>query len=177
MGIFSFLSRKKTPDDILEAVFKIAKKGMYNLNYSVSKEGRFEVLMFDIWLGTEIMKELRIRVDYALQQKKIEIYLKRMIYRLGLSEDRKYERVYIFREPTWKHDVTGLIHSNYPRTPQFLPAYMYLHMVAKPLIAFDDETAEKEAEKITIDELASFLGPFGDHYSWLVKKYVKLMKR
>ncbi len=48
MRIFSFLSKKRVKNDILASIFKVAEKGMYSLNLPITKEGRFEILMFDI---------------------------------------------------------------------------------------------------------------------------------
>lgn len=56
MGIFSFLSKKRSQDDILTSIFKVAEKGMYNFNFPITKEGRFEILMFDVWLGTRLIE-------------------------------------------------------------------------------------------------------------------------
>ena len=54
MGKFSFLSQEGSKDDILASIFKVAEKGMYNFNFPITKEGRFEILMFDIWLGRKL---------------------------------------------------------------------------------------------------------------------------
>lgn len=174
MGIFGFFKGKT--NDVLTSVFTVAEKGMYNINFSISQEGRFEVAMFDIWLGTMLMEEQHINIDYMLMQNKIEEYLKQTVLKLGLPVEKKYERTYLFRKEGWEHDVMGLIHSDYPRTKQFLPAYMYLCMVAHPLLVFDEETTERKLSEIPTDELVEFLGPFCEHYSWLVKTIMKLIK-
>lgn len=176
MGIFSFLSKKRGQDDILVSIFKVAEEGMYNLNFPITKEGRFEVMMFDIWLGTRLMEEQNIDVDYMSMQNKIEAYLKQTTLKLDLPVEKRYERVYLFRENGWEHDVMGLIHSDYPRTKQFLPAYMYLCMVSKPLLVFDDEISAKEAGKTSLSDVADFLEPFCEHYSWLVKVIAGVIK-
>lgn len=167
---------KGKTNDVLTSVFTVAEKGMYNINFSISQEGRFEVAMFDIWLGTMLMEEQHINIDYMLMQNKIEEYLKQTVLKLGLPVEKKYERTYLFRKEGWEHDVMGLIHSDYPRTKQFLPAYMYLCMVAHPLLVFDEETTERKLSEIPTDELVEFLGPFCEHYSWLVKTIMKLIK-
>lgn len=176
MGIFSFLSKKRGQDDILTSIFKVAEKGMYNLDFPLTKEGQFEILMFDIWLGTRLLEEQSANVDYMSMQNKIEVYLKQIALKLELPVSRDYKIVYMLREDGWEHDIMGLIHSDYPRTKQFLPAYMYLYIVAKPLIIFDDETTAKEANKISLNDVADFLEPFCEHYSWLVQTIMKLIK-
>lgn len=177
MGIFSFLSKKRSQDDILTSIFKVAEKGMYNFNFPITKEGRFEILMFDVWLGTRLIEEQNIDVNYVSMQNRIEVYLRQIALKLELPVEKKYERVYMFREDGWEHDVMGLIHSDYPRTKQFLPAYMYLCMVAKPLVVFDDETTVKESNKTSLSDVVDFLGPFCEHYSWLVQTVMKLIKK
>lgn len=174
MGIFGFF--KGNTNDVLTSVFTVAEKGMNNINFSISQEGRFEVAMFDIWLATMLMKEQHVNIDYMLMQDKIENFLKQTVQKLGLPSEKKYERIYLFREEGWENDVMGLIRSDYPRTKQFLPAYMYLCIVAHPLLVFDEETTEKKLSEIPTDELVEFLGPFCEHYSWLVEAIMKLIK-
>lgn len=177
MGFFSFLFSKKSKDDILTSIFKVAEKGMYNINFALTREGQFEVLMFDIWLGTRLMEEQNIEIDYVVWQNRIEDYLKQIIRKKGLPIENKYERVYAFREEGWEHDIMGLIHSDYPRTRQFLPSYMYLCMVAEPLLVFDDETTVNKIEEVPLSDVADFLSPFCEHYSWLIKTVMNLKKR
>lgn len=177
MGFFSFLFSKESKDDILTSIFKVAEKGMRNINFPLTREGQFEVLMFDIWLGTRLMEEQNIEIDCVVLQNRIEDYLKQAIPKIGLPIEKKYERVYIFREEGWEHDVRGLIHSDYPRTRQFLPSYMYLCMVAKPLLVFDNKTTANKIEEVSLSDVADFLGPFCEHYSWLIKAIMNLIKK
>lgn len=174
MGIFSFFKGKT--NDALATVFTIVEKSMYNIDIPISKEGRFEVAMFDIWLGTMLIEEQNIVIDYKLMQDRIEVYLKQIASKLGLPAEKKHERIYLFRKEGWEQDIMGLIHSDYPRTKQFLPAYMYLCIVAKPLLVFDEETTEKKINEIPASELVEFLKPFCDHYSCLVKTIIKSIK-
>lgn len=177
MDFFSFLFSPKSKDDILTSIFQIAEKGMRNTNFALTKEGQFEVLMFDIWLSTRLIEKQHVKIDCMVMQNRIEDYLKQTVQKIGLPIENKYERVYIFREEGWEHDVMGLIHSDYPRTRQFLPSYMYLCMVAEPLLVFDDETIANKLEDISLSDVADFLGPFCEHYSWLVKTVMNLMKK
>ena len=170
MGFFSFLSKREEKNDVLTSIFKVAERGIYNINFPISNEGQFEIMMFDVWLGTKIMEEKILEIDFMLMQNKIEDYLKQNALKLNLPPEKKCERIYMFREEGWEHDVMGLVHSDYPRTKQFLPGYMYLCMVAKPLVVFDHKTTGKKIDEIPIDSLVDFLGPFCDHYSWLLKQ-------
>lgn len=174
MGIFSFF--KGRANDVLATVFTIVEKSMYNIDLPISKEGRFELAMFDIWLGTMLIEEQNINTDYGVMQNRVEAYLKLIASKFGLPAEKKYERIFLFRKEGWEQDVMGLIHSDYPRTKQFLPAYMYLCIVAKPLLVFDEETTGKKMGEIPTNELVEFLKPFCEHYSSLVKSIMKSIK-
>ena len=93
MGIFGFFKGKT--NDVLTSVFTVAEKGMYNINFSISQEGRFEVAMFDIWLGTMLMEEQHINIDYMLMQNKIEEYLKQTVLNL-VYQSKKNMKEHIF---------------------------------------------------------------------------------
>ena len=71
---------------------------MYNIDIPISKEGRFEVAMFDIWLGTMLIEEQNIDIDYRLMQDRIEVYLKQIASKLGLPAEKKHERIYHFSQ-------------------------------------------------------------------------------
>jgi hypothetical protein len=177
MDFLSFLSKKEKKDDVLTSIFKIAEKGMSNIKFPISKEGKFEVMMFDIWLGTKLMEE-KINIDYRLMQDKIEDHLKQTALKMGLPTKRDYELIYFFRKEGWTHDVMGLIHSDYPRTKQFLPGYLYLCVVSIPLLVFDYETTRNinKIEEIPLNDLSDFLSPFCEHYSWLVETITNSIK-
>lgn len=173
MGFFSLLLKKKSEDDILASIFKVAEKSMHNINFPLTEEGRIEVLMFDIWLGTKLMEEQNIEIDYMLMQNRIEAFLKKTIQKIGLPIENKYERIYLFREEGWERDIMGLIHSDYPRTQQFLPSYMYLCMVANPLLVFDIN----KIEEVALSDAVDFLGPFCEHYTYVVKTIMNLINK
>ena len=113
---------------------------MYNIDIPISKEGRFEVAMFDIWLGTMLIEEQNIDIDYRLMQDRIEVYLKQIASKLGLPAEKKHERIYLFRKEGWEQDIMGLIHSDYPELNNFYQLICTLCIVAKPLLVFDEET-------------------------------------
>ena len=113
MGVFSFFKGKT--NDALATVFTVVEKSMYNIDIPISKEGRFEVAMFDIWLGTMLIEEQNIDIDYRLMQDRIEVYLKQIASKLGLPAEKKHERIYLFRKEGWEQDIMGLI----PRKKSF----------------------------------------------------------
>lgn len=178
MGLFNLFKKESKGENSLSSVFKVAEEGMSNLQFSrITKEGLFEILMFDIWLGTRLMEDQNIDIDYEVMQNKIEGNLKSVALKLGLPVEKKLERIYIFRTDGWENDIMGLLHSDYPKTKQFLPAYMYMCIVAKPLIVYDDETTYKKIQEIPLSDVSDFLGPFCDHYMWLVKKIMKQIEK
>lgn len=83
MGVFSFFKGKT--NDALATVFTVVEKSMYNIDIPISKEGRFEVAMFDIWLGTMLIEEQNIDIDYRLMQDRIEVYLKTNSIEIGIT--------------------------------------------------------------------------------------------
>lgn len=175
MGFWDLLLGKKEEvsskkEDSLSFIFKNAERGMYKMNYPVSKEGQFELLMFDIWLGIFLTEDDTTYINYAQRRERIEEYLKQMSLKLGFPPEKKYERKYTSnRENGWKQDVIGLVHSDYPRTKQYLPGYLYLCIVEEPLIEFSDEHARKKIDEIPYDNLIEFTKSFCEHYSWYVK--------
>lgn len=87
----NYSNHSKKSDNInhsLTSVFTVAEKGMYNIDFPISQEGRFEIAMFDIWVGTMLMKEQHINIDYKLMQNKIEEYLKQTALKLGLPVEK-----------------------------------------------------------------------------------------
>lgn len=177
MGIFNFLSSKERKVDIISSIFNVAEKGMDNINFTVTPAGRFEILMFDIWLGTRILEEERIHIDYMIMQDRIEEYLIASIRKLGLDTEKKYERLYLFRQEGWEHDIIGLLRSDYPKTKQFLPGYMHLCIAANPLVVYNNEATSKRIQEIPLSDVADFLEPFCNHYMWLVKAIMDVLKK
>ena len=92
MGLLDFFVKK---EDVLDSIFRIAEKGMYNIDYKISKEGRFELLMFDIWLAIFITDDYK--TDYMQMLKRVEEYLKQMVLKLGLPQERNVKE-YILLE-------------------------------------------------------------------------------
>lgn len=157
---------------ILTVVFETAKQGAFDFNFPISNAGRFELIMYDIWLGIRIIESKGLFIDYDLISKRREEFLKEVIRKLGLPLEKKYERLYIFRDEGWKHDTLGLMHSDYPRTKQFIPAYIYFCVVACPMMVYGEEKIMEEIEKIPFYKIIDFLVPFCDHYSWMVETII-----
>lgn len=155
---------------IMADIFATAHEGMQAFDYpGITKEGKFEVLMFDIWVGASLASVGR---NIPNMDDQIDQYLLEVISELNLPKEKKYERVYLFREleNVWEEDMIGLSQSNYPQTKQYLPYNLYICMIKHPCIVFTEEGMIQEMLKISYTEVADFLMIFGKHYEWLIEK-------
>lgn len=172
------LSQKSKSDNsnVLSSIIQIAEKGSDHFDMKLSKEGRLELLMFDIWFGIQALKSRDIFLDYDSTHNRIEEYLTKKIIEWGLPPEKKYERVYLLRCVTdgWEMDMYGLAQSDYPRTKQFLPAYLYMCFIKEPLKVYAEEFIDAKIDALSSSELADFLMVYIDHQNWLVSEYRKI---
>lgn len=70
----------------------------------------------------------------------------------------------------------GLVHSDYPRTKQFLPGYLYLSIVSEPLTVYLDGMADRKINELDLSDLVEFLAPFCKHYSWLIREVDRIKR-
>lgn len=169
-------SRKGNSANALSSIFQIAEKGADHFDMNLSKEGRLELLMFDIWFGIQALESRDIYLDYDSTQNRIEEYLIKKIVDLGLPPENKLERVYLLRCVTdgWEMDMYGLAQSDYPRTKQYLPAYLYMCFIKEPLKVYAEEFLDKKIDALSSSELSDFLMVYIDHQNWLVTEYRKI---
>lgn len=167
---------KNTRKGVLTSIFRIAEKGGDHFKAPLSKEGQLELLMFDIWFGIQSLESRDIFLDYEDTQKRIEDYLIKMIQNYGLPAEKKYERVYLLRSVTdgWEREMWGLAQSDYPRTKQYLPAYLYLCFIKEPLKVYTDEVLDSKIDSLNISDLADFFMVYTEHQNWLVSEYRKI---
>ena len=92
--MFSSLFKKKKKNEALTTVFRIAKENMYNFDYPISEAGRFELFMYDVWLGTRILEDKNIPLDFNSMFDQINNCLKDVIKELKLPSQKKYENIY-----------------------------------------------------------------------------------
>ncbi len=169
-------SRKGNSSKALSSIIQIAEKGADYFDMKLSKEGRLELLMFDIWFGIQTLESRDIYLDYDSTHNRIEEYLIKKIVEWGLPPERKYERVYFLRSVTdgWEMDMYGLAQSDYPRTKQYLPAYLYMCFIKEPLKVYAEEFLDAKIDALSSSELADFLMVYIDHQNWLVTEYRKI---
>lgn len=175
MNLLNWFFKRKTREESVETIFKIAEEGMFNMPIAMTPQGRLEVYMFDVWLGVQMLEKKKIHVSYELIFSKIESI---KTQKLNLSKEIPCDMIYCERIEGWEHDIHGLVMSDYPRTKQFLPGYMYLCMIEKPLSIFADNNAISDYinNELDIANLADFLSPFSEHYIWIYTKITKLLK-
>ena len=94
----------------------------------------------------------------------------------GLPPEKKFERVYLLRCVTdgWEMDMFGLAQSDYPRTKQYLPAYLYMCFIKEPLKVYAEEFLDAKIDALSSSELADFLMVYIDHQNWLVTEFRKI---
>ena len=169
-------SRKGNSSNALSSIIQIAEKGADHFDMKLSKEGRLELLMFDIWFGIQALESRDIYLDYDSTHNQIEEYLIKKIVDWGLPPEKKYERVYLLRCVTdgWEMDMYGLAQSDYPRTKQYLPAYLYMCFIKEPLKVYAEEFLDAKIDALSSSELADFLMVYINHQNWLVTEYRKI---
>ena len=155
---------------VMEVAFKIADEGANHFNMTLSKEGKFEVIMFDIWFALESLRAKEFNINPKEEIKMIENFLVDTCKKLALPTENKFERIYTLRELTdgWQKEMWRLTHSDYPRTKQYLPGYLYLCFIQDPLIVYpDDSIVEEKLSSVRLSELADFYMAFSEHQNWL----------
>ncbi len=155
---------------VMEVTFKIADEGANHFNMTLSKEGKFEVIMFDIWFILESLRAKGFNINPKEEIEMIENFLVDTCKKLALPTENKFERIYTLRELTdgWEKEMRCLAYSDYPRTKQYLPGYLYLCFIRNPLIVYpDDSIVEEKLSSVTLSELADFYIAFSEHQNWL----------
>ena len=66
MNLLNWFFKRKTREESVETIFKIAEEGMFNMPIAMTPQGRLEVYMFDVWLGVQMLEKKKIHVSYEL---------------------------------------------------------------------------------------------------------------
>ena len=174
--IYNVRGSKNEGKDILKSIFRIAEKGADHFKMPLSKEGQLELLMFDVWFCLQSLDSKGIFLDYDDTQKRIEDYLIGIIRNFGMPSEKKYERVYLLRCVTegWERDMFGLAQSDYPRTKQYLPAYLYMCIIKEPLKIYADDILYSKIDSLRASDLADFFMVYIEHHDWLVTELRKI---
>ncbi len=160
----------------LESIFKSAEQRMKEFKMPLVNEGKFEALMYGIWLGMKALDEFGIPQNYEESYSIVEDFLVNYAERLGISPDKKVERLFVFRDEEWNNETMALAKSNYPQTKQYLPEYLYLCFVDSPLVLYGDATnLHNRAEQIDTSDLIEFLAAFEIYYNSLIGDFKTFM--
>lgn len=166
MGLFDSF-RKTQKNDILNIIVPLAEEGVRNIESDfkpTTKEGKFEIFMFNIFLGWMYFLE-RDKIDTSSDignQKLLKLF------EYSLKQNIKWEIsdlvvVYKERFRSYKEDLSGIQKSNYPKTKQYLPAYTFNSMYYEPLKKYQDLswTDFNNMDKFDVEkceELSEFTG-------------------
>ena len=104
-----------------------------------------------------------------------DFFMKKIVD-LGLPLEKKYERLYLLRsvDGGWERDMLGLAQSDYPRTKQYLPAYLYMCFIKEPLRVYTEEFLDAKIDALSSSKLANFLMAYIEHQNWLDTEYEKI---
>lgn len=143
---------QKDSEKILSMVFNMAEDGSNHFDMLLSKEGQFELIMFDIWFALEILK---LGIDPDIIEKKIVSFLQVICKKFNFSQEEKTESLYTIRKLTndWKKNNTLL----------------YMFFIIDPLKVYADESViEKKLSSVSKSDLVIFLKSFKEHQQWLL---------
>lgn len=140
----------------------------------LSNEGKFELVMYDVWLGQKITTNYEEFHDFGHEIDMVENFLKETSHKLGLSEGKKLERLYLIREDDLEADTYGLVTSDYPRTKQYIHEYLYMCIVGSPTNVYTEERLAMLLADVPFDRIMNFMDAFIKHYNWVISQFQAL---
>ena len=155
----------------LTSIYSIAERGMTEFNMPLTNEGKFEVLMYGIWLGLRTLDRYGIQLNPKESLSEVNSYLVKYAEHLGIPSEKKAERLFVLREEEWERDTKSLSASNYPQTKQYLPDYLYLCFVDSPLVMYSSIELSKRADQIDPSSIADFLTVFEAYYNNITHEF------
>ena len=112
-----------------------------------------------------------------MAQKYINLKSKYFHERIEYSQTPTVIGMFNLRTFIYKNEIVGLQKSDYPRTKQFIPYYIYYFINESPL---ENVSEEKDMNYVRacmmdydhkMDDICYFLNIFFKHYNWLIGKY------
>lgn len=164
----------KSNDRRLDRIFNIALDGVNHFQLPLTNGGKYELIMYDVWLGQEIAVDMKTFHDFGHEIDKVEEFLKETSHKLGFPDEKKLERLYIIREDDWAADTDGLATSDYPRTKQYIPEYLYMCIMGSPTHAYTNERLAMLLADVPFDRIITFMDAFIKHYIWAVSQFQSL---
>ena len=96
----------------LNSIFELAEREMKDFNMPLTNEGKFEVLMYGIWLGMKVLDESGIPQNNAVElSSKISDFLVEYAKKLDISPDKKVERLFVLRDGDWYRETNSFVES------------------------------------------------------------------
>ena len=158
-------------NNYLASIYSIAERGMTEFNMPLTNEGKFEVLMYGIWLGLRTLDRYGIQLDPKESLSEVNSYLVKYAKQLSISSDKKAERLFVLREEEWEKDTKSLSASNYPHTKQYFPDYLYLCFIYSPLVVYSSIELSKKTDQIEPSSIADFLTVFEAYYNSITHEF------
>lgn len=165
------MNTDKDNQNNLESIFKFAERRMTEFNIPLTNEGKYEVLMYGIWLGMKALDEFGIPQNQEESLARVNDFLIEYANRLGIPPERKAERLFVLRDGDWYRETKSFAESNYPQTKQYLPDYHYLCFVDSPLVFYSPMALCDKVKQIASSDLIDFLAVFGTYYNKLIDDF------
>lgn len=162
----------KETDTVISQIYDIAQKGPDHFDLSLTAGGKLELILFDLWYVEQMLSLNSDDFDDDAFIDKMASFVKEQVNKLGINSDSEYDILYYLRNEYWEKEVMGLAKSDFPKTRQYMPIYLYLCFIKKPLHVIDDTNRMKElVSDVPTTELVKFLDAYIKHQHWLVTQY------
>ena len=98
----------------LTSIYSIAERGMTEFNMPLTNEGKFEVLMYGIWLGLRTLDKYGIPINHKESLSEVKNYLVKYASSLDIPSDKNAEKLFTLRDEEWERDTKLLVPSSFP---------------------------------------------------------------
>lgn len=149
----------------LTSIYSIAERGMIEFNMPLTNEGKFEVLMYGIWLGLRTLDKYGIPINHKESLSEVKNYLVKYASNLDIPSDKNAEKLFTLRDEEWERDTKLLVPSSFPLSNHILLEYLYLCFIDSPLVMFSSIELSKKVDQIDKSSLANFLMVFETYYN------------
>ena len=157
-------------NNYLDSIYTIAECGMKEFSMPLTNEGKYEVLMYGIWLGLRTLDKYGIPRNPKESLSKVKNYLVKYASLLDIPSDKKVEKLFTLRDEEWERDTKLLVPSNFPLSKHILLEYLYLCFIDSPLVMFSSIELSKKVDHIDKSSLAEFLTAFETYYNDIKSK-------
>ena len=92
-------------NNYLTSIYSIAERGMIEFNMPLTNEGKFEVLMYGIWLGLRTLDKYGIPINHKESLSEVKNYLVKYASSLDIPSDKNAEKLFTLRDEEWERDT------------------------------------------------------------------------